>query len=111
MGVVKYVFEFVLVYIKECKQFKIVIVEFNVLKEKIVKMVVCIFVFEFIQYCIFGLLEEVFGGLYECENYKLVVKQLVEFVMECLVCKVYGLEIFDLIVDELLQFYGGVGFI
>ncbi|WP_280770470.1 acyl-CoA dehydrogenase family protein [Salipaludibacillus daqingensis] len=111
VGAAKYGLELAIAYTNERKQFKKTIAEFGATKEKIAQMASRIYAAESLQYRTAGLLEEALGDLYDSDDHKLIGKRMMEYVMECAVCKVYSSETLDKIVDESLQLHGGNGFI
>jgi alkylation response protein AidB-like acyl-CoA dehydrogenase len=111
VGAAKYGLELAISYTNERKQFKRTIAEFGASKEKIAKMASRIYAAESLQHRTAGLLEEALGDLYDSGDHKLIGKRMMEYVMECAVCKVYSSETLDKVVDESLQLHGGNGFI
>lgn len=111
VGAAKYGLELAIAYTNERKQFKRTIAEFGASKEKIAKMASRIYAAESLQHRTAGLLEEALGDLYDSGDHKLIGKRMMEYVMECAVCKVYSSETLDKVVDESLQLHGGNGFI
>ncbi|WP_026674649.1 acyl-CoA dehydrogenase family protein [Alkalihalobacterium bogoriense] len=93
------------------KQFNRLIADFGATKEKIAKMACKLYTAESLQYRSAGLLEGVLHDVYDIEDRSLVTKRLMEFAMECAICKVYGSEVLDYVVDESLQLHGGAGYI
>jgi alkylation response protein AidB-like acyl-CoA dehydrogenase len=98
-------------FIQERKQFGREIAAFPATKEKIAKMASRIYAAESLQYRTAALLEESLFDLYECTDTKLIGKRMSEYAMECAICKVFGSETLDNVVDETLQLHGGAGFI
>lgn len=111
MGAAKYGLELAVKYVKERRQFGKAIADFTATQEKIADMALRIYASESLQYRTAGYLEEALGGLYDAEDSGLVAKRMMEYATECAVCKVYGSETLDFIVDEALQLHGGYGFI
>jgi len=111
VGAAKYGLELAITYTNERKQFKKTIAEFGATKEKIAHMASRIYAAESLQYRTAGLLEEALGDLYDSDDHKLIANRMMEYVMECAVCKVYSSETLDKVVDESLQLHGGNGFI
>lgn len=111
MGAAKYGLELAVKYVKERRQFGKAIAGFTATQEKIADMALRIYASESLQYRTAGYLEEALGGLYDVEDSGLVAKRMMEYATECAVCKVYGSETLDFVVDEALQLHGGYGFI
>ena len=111
VGAAKYGLELALAYTNERKQFKRTIAAFGATKEKIAQMTARIYAAESLQYRTAGLLEEALGDVDDGDDHKQIGKQMMAYVMECAVCKVYSSETLDLVVDESLQLHGGNGFI
>lgn len=98
-------------FVKERKQFKRAIAEFPATKQKIAWMAARIYAADSLQYRTASLIEDALGDLAETFDYKLIGKQMGEYAVECAVCKVFGSETLDFVVDEALQLHGGAGFI
>lgn len=111
MGGAKEALKFAVEYTNEREQFGKSIAEFGASKEKVAKMASRIYAAESLQYRVASLLEDVLGDLDDCEDRRLIGSRLMEYSMECAICKVYGSETLDQVVDESLQLHGGSGFI
>lgn len=111
MGAAKYGLELTLKYTKERRQFGKAIAEFTATQEKLANMALRIYASESLQYRTAGYLEDALGSLYESEDHGIIAKQLMEYAVECAVCKVHGSETLDFVADEALQLHGGYGFI
>ena len=111
MGAAKYGLELALKYTSERRQFGKAIAEFTATQEKLADMALRIYASESLQYRTAGYLEDALGGLYESEDQGLIAKQLMEYAVECAVCKVHGSETLNFVADEALQLHGGYGFI
>ena len=95
----------------ERKQFKKRISEFGATKEKVAEMAARIYAAESVQYRTAALLEDALGDLNDTSDFSVVGKRMMEYALECAICKVYGSETLDFVVDESLQLHGGAGFI
>ncbi|MRX72234.1 acyl-CoA dehydrogenase [Bacillus lacus] len=111
MGASKHALQMAIAFIQERKQFGRPLANFPSVKEKVAKMAADIYAAESLQYRTAGLLEEALGSLTDTEDHKLIGLRLMEFAGECSVCKVFGSETLDDAADEVLQLYGGAGYI
>ena len=100
-------------YAKERVQFGKPIIEFGLIQEKLANMTLKIFVTESMAYRLAGLLDEILSPLDEAdpEYTKKVWEAIAEYAVESSILKVYGSEMLDEIVDEMVQIYGGYGYI
>ncbi len=111
MGAAKYGLELALNYTSERYQFGKAIAEFTATQEKLAYMAIRIYASESLQYRTAGYLENALGDLYDSQDHSEIAKQLMEYAVECAVCKVHGSETLDFVADEALQLHGGYGFI
>lgn len=111
MGGAKEALSHTLNFINERMQFGKKIAEFGASKEKIAKMAGRIYAAESLQYRTASLIEHALGDLYDSEDKSVIAKRMMEYALECAVCKVYGSETLDYVADEGLQLHGGSGFI
>ncbi|GED15010.1 acyl-CoA dehydrogenase family protein [Aneurinibacillus migulanus] len=111
MGGAKYTMQLAVAYTNERRQFGTLIADFAASKEKVARMATRIYAAESLQYRSAGLLEDALGSLYDSQDFTLMAKRMAEYVLECAICKVYGSETLDQVVDEALQLHGGYGFI
>lgn len=84
---------------------------FNIIKNKIARMAVLIYLMESLVYRIGGLIENKLTELNsEGAKDSRVVEAIQEYAIECSIAKVYCSEALDYIVDEGVQIHGGYGF-
>ncbi|MDR7543461.1 MAG: acyl-CoA dehydrogenase family protein, partial [Armatimonadota bacterium] len=109
VGAARHALREALVYARERKQFGKTLVEFGLIQQKLARMATAIFVAESMIYRTGGLINDALGG--EHQNTQQVVAALEEYAVECSINKVLASEVLDLVVDEMVQIYGGYGFI
>ena len=110
-GGAKHALGLALQHTSERKQFGRTIAGFSATQEKVAMMMAKIYASESLQYRTASLLEGAMEGLYDEEDHRIVAKQMMEYAVECAICKVFGSETLDQVVDESLQLHGGAGFI
>ena len=100
-------------YAKERQQFERPIASFGLIQQKIADMAICAYVLESVVYRTTGLIEDRLATLDPdaTEYDEHVIKAIEEYAVECSVAKVAGSEMLDFVVDEMVQIYGGLGFI
>lgn len=111
MGASKFSMKLAIDYTKGRKQFGKSIAEFTATKEKIADMTTRIYAAESLQYRTASLLEDALGDMEHAEDHRLIAKRMMEYAVECAICKVYGSETLDQVADESLQLHGGYGYI
>lgn len=111
MGASKYGLYKAINFVLERQQFGSRIADFGATKEKVAKMAARIYAAESLQYRTAQLVENALGDLYESTDSPLIGKRMMEYAMECAVCKVFGSETLDMVSDESLQLHGGAGYI
>ena len=105
IGAAKRALRQALAYAQERQQFGRRIASFGLVQEKLAEMAVRIFLLEAMIYRTGGLIE----GARQASDTP--VKSVEEYAVECAIDKVYGSEAAGLVMDELVQIYGGYGFI
>lgn len=97
-------------YAKERKAFGKPIAEFGMIQEKLADCAVGVFVGEAISYRTIGMID---AALREIDKHDMaaIQKTIEDYAVECSICKVWGSEMLDHVVDEVLQIYGGYGYV
>jgi alkylation response protein AidB-like acyl-CoA dehydrogenase len=104
-GAAKHAVRVAVAYAKERQQFGRRIASFGLIQQKLAEMAVRIYLLESMVYRT--------GGLIQAARQApdSPVKAVEEYAVECAIDKVYGSEASGFVVDELVQIYGGYGFI
>ncbi|KAA0259399.1 acyl-CoA dehydrogenase [Deferribacter autotrophicus] len=112
-GAAKYALVEGIKYANERKQFGKQISSFGAIKEKIADMVAHTYASESLVYRLAGLLDDKLATIDKsAENYyELYQKGIEEYAIECSISKVFCSEVLAKVVDEVVQIYGGYGFI
>jgi alkylation response protein AidB-like acyl-CoA dehydrogenase len=100
-------------YAKQRQQFGRAIASFGLIQQKIADMAITTYVLESLVYRTAGLIEAQLATLApDAKDYdQQVIKGIEEFAVECSIAKVFGSEMLDFVVDEMVQIFGGYGFI
>src|SRR5690349_18229816 len=100
-------------YAKQRKAFGKSIAEFGLIQEKLADMATEIFVGESIVYRTVGMMDVALGEVDKAGANATgeTRKAIEEYAVECSVLKVWGSEMLDHVVDEVVQIYGGYGFV
>jgi alkylation response protein AidB-like acyl-CoA dehydrogenase len=100
-------------YAKQRQQFGRAIASFGLIQQKIADMAIKTYAVESMVYRTAGMIEARLEGLDKtASDYDTqVIKGIEEYAAECAMAKVFGSEALDFVVDEMLQIYGGYGFI
>ena len=100
-------------YAKQRHQFGRPIASFGLIQQKIAEMTLKTYAVESLIYRTAGMIETRLQQLdpaatdYDAQ----VIKSIEEYAVECAIAKVFGSEMLDFAVDEMVQIYGGYGFI
>lgn len=108
IGSSKYILSLGVRYSKERTAFGKSISEFELIREKFAKIVSYIYVGESASYRIAGYMDKFIPSDIEPS---LAIERIGEYAIEHSIIKVFGSEVLDLTVDEILQTYGGYGYI
>ena len=99
-------------YANQRIQFGVPISSFGMIKEKLADMVTKIYVLESSVYRTAGFMDSLLSQLdhEDPEFGKKAMDAISEYATECSIIKVFGSEVLDAIVDEVLQIFGGYGY-
>src|SRR5947207_6654786 len=100
-------------YAKQRKAFNKVIADFGLVREKIANMATLIYVGESLVYRTVALMDAALSEVDKstADAGAQVRKAIEEYAVECSIAKVWGSEMLDRTVDEVVQIYGGYGFV
>lgn len=113
LGAMKAAMAQAIAYAKERQQFNRPIASFGLIQQKIADMAIRTYALESVIYRTTGLIEVRLKTLDQAaDDYDAqVIKAIEEYAVECSIAKVAGSEMLDFVVDEMVQIYGGLGFI
>jgi alkylation response protein AidB-like acyl-CoA dehydrogenase len=109
LGAAKMAFREAIGYAKERRQFGKPLAAFGLIKQKLAQIAVRLYVSESMVYRTGGLVDAALGGMHA--DSRAVMAALEEYAVECSINKVFVSEALDFVVDEMVQIYGGYGFI
>jgi butyryl-CoA dehydrogenase len=100
-------------YAKERKAWGKSISDFGLIKEKLANMAIGVYVGEALAYRTVGMIETILADIDKNAPDAAVQirKGIEEYAVECSILKVWGSEMIDSVVDEVVQIYGGYGFV
>ncbi len=100
-------------YAKQRQQFGRAIATFGLIQQKLADMAIATYVLDSLIYRTAGLIEAQIATLdpQAEDRDQQVIKAIEEYAVECSIAKVFGSEMLDVAVDEMVQIFGGYGFI
>jgi butyryl-CoA dehydrogenase len=98
---------------KERRAFGKPIAEFGMVRELLADIAVGIYAGEALVYRTAGMIDEAVAGIEKGspDESKLIRKAIEEYAVECSIIKVWASEMFDKVVDNQVQIFGGYGFV
>jgi alkylation response protein AidB-like acyl-CoA dehydrogenase len=100
-------------YAKERKAFGKPISEFGLIQEKLAECATGVYAGESLAYRTIGMIDGALAGVdTEAEGAsREIEKRVEEYAVECSILKVWGSEMLDMVVDHVVQIYGGYGYV
>jgi alkylation response protein AidB-like acyl-CoA dehydrogenase len=99
-------------YAKQRQAFGKTIADFGLIREKLANMAAGIFVGEAMAYRTVGMMDAAIAQLGDHQSDMSQVRKIIdEYAVECSILKVWGSEFLNYVVDEMVQIYGGYGFV
>ena len=97
-------------YAKDRKAFGKPISDFGLIQEKIADCAVGVFVGEALCYRTVGMIDNALAQV-DKNDTAAIQKAIEDYAVECSIVKVWGSEMLDHVVDEMVQIYGGYGYV
>jgi butyryl-CoA dehydrogenase len=95
-------------YAKDRKAFGKSISDFGLIQEKLAECAAGVYVGEALSFRTIGMIDAAVAGLTEARD---IQKRIEEYAVECSILKVWGSEMLDMVVDHVVQIYGGFGYV
>ncbi len=102
--------EHAVAYATQRKAFGKSIAEFGLIREMLAEMAVSVYTGEALAYRTVALIDAALAGVDKSSS-DAVRKAIEEYAVECSILKVWGSEMIDRVVDDLVQIHGGYGFV
>jgi alkylation response protein AidB-like acyl-CoA dehydrogenase len=113
VGGARHSFQHGLRYAKERKAFGKAIAEFGLIQEKLADCATGIYVGESLSYRTIGMIDAALADVdaHAPDASREIQKRIEEYAVECSILKVWGSEMLDMVVDHVVQIYGGFGYV
>jgi alkylation response protein AidB-like acyl-CoA dehydrogenase len=100
-------------YAKQRKAFNKTIADFGMIREKLADIAVDVFTGEAMVYRTVGMMDAALSEIDKssADANAQIRKGIEEYAVECSIAKVWGSEMLDRVVDEVVQIFGGYGFV
>jgi len=100
-------------YAKDRKAFGKSISEFGLIQEKLADCATGIYVGESLSYRTIGMIDAALADVdhHAAGASREIQKRIEEYAVECSILKVWGSEMLDMVVDHVVQIYGGFGYV
>ncbi|HTX39402.1 MAG TPA: acyl-CoA dehydrogenase family protein [Bryobacteraceae bacterium] len=100
-------------YAKDRKAFGKTIAEFGLIQEKLAEAAAGIYAGEAMVYRTIGMIDAALAGVdtAAANASREIQKRIEEYAVECSILKVWGSEMLDMVVDHVVQIYGGYGYV
>lgn len=112
VGSARHSLESAVAYAKQRKAFGKVIADFGLIREKLANIAAGIFTGEAMAYRTVGMMDAAIAQLGAQHDDMAAVRKVIdEYAVECSILKVWGSEFISYVTDEVVQIYGGYGFV
>jgi butyryl-CoA dehydrogenase len=113
LGAARHSLQHAINYAKERKAFGKAIAEFGLIREKLADCAVGVYAGESIAYRTVGMIDAALVDVDQRapEASREIQKRIEEYAVECSILKVWGSEMLDMVVDHVMQIYGGYGYV
>jgi alkylation response protein AidB-like acyl-CoA dehydrogenase len=113
VGGARYALSNAIGYAKQRKAFNKSIAEFGLIKEKLADIAIGTYVGEAMSYRTIGMIDVALSEIDKnaADAATQMRKGIEDYAVECSILKVWGSEMIDKVVDEVVQIYGGYGFV
>jgi len=97
-------------YAKERKAFGKTISEFGLIQEKLAAAAIGVFIGEALSYRTVAMIDAALAGV-DQQDPAAIQKAIEDYAVECSIVKVWDSEMLDQVVDDVVQIYGGYGYV